>query len=145
MCLILLALNPNNRFRLVVVANRDEYYARPTRTAAFWPEDPNLLAGMDENMGGAWLGDGYYGLSNQLLDCDWPKVIAGRQRIDSHSTVTTAPDNIPETRLVHFIINEVLDQVGVIHIQGGIQETLDVAHIQVSECMLDRQQAGGIH
>lgn len=26
---------------------------------------------------------GYYGLSNQLLDCDWPKVIEGRQKLQS--------------------------------------------------------------
>jgi len=158
MCLILFATNPNNRYRLVVAANRDELYARPTQVAQFWESDPNILAGRDENMGGTWLGvnrsscfsavtnfreepaeplpphsrgdlptaylreqqtpeeyvstvselggdykgfnlivadgqachyygnragqarklkDGYYGLSNQLLDCNWPKVIDG--------------------------------------------------------------------
>lgn len=29
------------------------------------------------------LGPGFYGLSNQLLDCDWPKVVAGTQEIES--------------------------------------------------------------
>ena len=159
MCLILFAVNPNSRYRLIVAANRDELYARPTKTAGFWESHPDLLAGQDENMGGTWLGvnkkgafaavtnfmetppdplpprsrgdlptgflstdsdpnayldhvssrrnaykgfnlivanqdscsyygnragtprelgKGYYGLSNQILDCDWPKVIDGR-------------------------------------------------------------------
>ena len=170
MCLILLAINPNARFRLVVAANRDEFYQRPSQAAHFWADQPDLLAGRDVEMGGTWLGltaggrfsavtnfreaapagapltqtppgrsrgeltcryltgdarpeaylrevatqqagyrgfnllvadqddcyyysnragsgpdqpkrlnDGYYGLSNQHLDCDWPKVIKGRQ------------------------------------------------------------------
>ncbi len=164
MCLILFAINPSSRYRLVVAANRDELFARPTRQASFWEDHPSVLAGIDENMGGTWLGvnrqgdfaavtnfreepphpipprsrgdlpshflvnrpepedylqgvsaagheyrgfnlivaneaachyygnrggsprkleDGYYGLSNQLLDCDWPKVIEGRERLKS--------------------------------------------------------------
>lgn len=162
MCLILFAVNPNPRYRLIVAANRDEFYARPTQTAGFWGSHPDILAGKDENMGGTWLGvnkqgafaavtnfietpsdplpprsrgdlptgflannpepnaylrsvsargnaykgfnlivanhdnclyygnragtprelrKGYYGLSNQILDCDWPKVIEGRARL----------------------------------------------------------------
>lgn len=163
MCLILFAVNPNEQYRLVVAANRDELYERPTQHAQFWHDQPELLAGRDESAGGTWLGvnrrghfaavtnfreeppaplppasrgdlptefltgnlspadycadvarkdstfrgfnlltvdsdqscyhsnrnsvsskvldPGYYGLSNQLLDCDWPKVIAGREKL----------------------------------------------------------------
>jgi uncharacterized protein with NRDE domain len=162
MCLILFAVNPNTRYRLIVAANRDELYARPTQNARFWDSHPGLLAGQDKNMGGTWLGvnkkgafaavtnfmetlpaplpsrsrgelptgflandrdpkayldsissrgntykgfnlivanetnccyygnragaprelgKGYYGLSNQTLDCDWPKVIESRAKL----------------------------------------------------------------
>ncbi len=162
MCLILFAINPNERFRLVVAANRDEYYGRTSQAAHFWAESPDLLAGRDEEMGGTWLGitrtgrfaavtnfredpahplpnrsrgelpcqyltgeatpeefvrqvarrgdeyrgfnllvadgkdcyyqsnraglakklaAGCYGISNQQLDCSWPKVVQGRQRL----------------------------------------------------------------
>ena len=162
MCLILFAVNPNSRYRLVVAANRDEFYARPTKTANFWSSHPTLLAGQDEDMGGTWLGvnkrgnfaavtnfmetprqplpprsrgdlaaeflsqetkpntfvqiahskkeayrgfnliianqdscfycgnragapqrlsKGFYGLSNQTLNCDWPKVTNGREKL----------------------------------------------------------------
>ncbi|NLM22248.1 MAG: NRDE family protein [Peptococcaceae bacterium] len=56
MCLILFANDCHPRYYLVVAANRDEYYNRPTLPAAFWPESPNLLAGKDLQMGGTWMG-----------------------------------------------------------------------------------------
>ena len=164
MCLILLAYQPNEHHRLVVAANRDEFYGRPSASATFWPEAPNLLAGRDLEAGGTWLGvdekgrfaavtnyrrapsdesktrsrgdlaqrflcgtqsaetfyqavgpyredyrgfnlllmddtglfygnnlsetlqplaAGVYGLSNQRLNCDWPKVIEGQERLES--------------------------------------------------------------
>lgn len=162
MCLILFAINPNDEFSLVLAANRDELFARPTQTAAPWIDYPQVIAGRDDEMGGTWLGiskngrfaavtnfretmdeppplsrgeltkdflisdvnpdayvdslqskqqsykgfnllvadakdcfyfsnrtneppkklkSGYYGLSNQLLDCDWPKVIEGKDKL----------------------------------------------------------------
>jgi uncharacterized protein with NRDE domain len=56
MCLILLAVDSHPQFPLVVAANRDEFYARPTRTMQPWPEAPQLLAGKDLTAGGTWLG-----------------------------------------------------------------------------------------
>ena len=40
----------------MVAANRDEFHARPTAPAAFWPEHPGLLAGRDLEQGGTWMG-----------------------------------------------------------------------------------------
>lgn len=56
MCLILLAWQAHPDYPLVVAANRDEFFARPTASAAFWPEAPNVLAGRDIEAGGTWLG-----------------------------------------------------------------------------------------
>ena len=56
MCLILFAINPDTETRLVVAANRDEFYGRPAKDADFWADEPNILAGRDEEMGGTWLG-----------------------------------------------------------------------------------------
>lgn len=162
MCLILLGVRPDAEHHLVVAANRDEFYARPTAEAAWWEHAPDILAGRDLRAGGTWLGvtrsgrfaavtnfredppeplpprsrgdlttefltgdatpadyleslkpiaqdfrgfnlivadrhdvcyfsnregivrtleAGFYGLSNQLLDCDWPKVIRGRNQL----------------------------------------------------------------
>jgi uncharacterized protein with NRDE domain len=56
MCLILLALDSHPDYSLVVAANRDEFYDRPTAPAAFWSDAPSVLAGRDLKAGGTWLG-----------------------------------------------------------------------------------------
>ncbi|MBW1775369.1 MAG: NRDE family protein [Deltaproteobacteria bacterium] len=56
MCLLLLALHPRPGCKLLLAANRDEYYDRPTAPAEFWKEAPDLLAGKDLRAGGTWLG-----------------------------------------------------------------------------------------
>jgi len=56
MCLLILAYEAAPGARLVVAANRDEFHARPTAPAAFWPERPDVLAGRDLEAGGTWLG-----------------------------------------------------------------------------------------
>jgi len=56
MCLILFRFDPSNRYPLVVAANRDEAYARPTQTAHYWPDQPHIYAGRDLQAQGSWLG-----------------------------------------------------------------------------------------
>lgn len=56
MCLIFVAYKHHPRYPLVVAANRDEFYPRPTAPAGFWAEHPQLLAGRDLEGGGTWLG-----------------------------------------------------------------------------------------
>lgn len=56
MCLILFAYNYHPDYKLILTANRDEFYARPTRPMQFWPEQSNLVAGKDLEQGGTWLG-----------------------------------------------------------------------------------------
>jgi uncharacterized protein with NRDE domain len=163
MCLILVAWQPNEAYQLVIAANRDEFYQRPSQRAHYWKENPTILGGKDLLAGGTWLGitldgrfaavtnfredppnplpprsrgeltaeflrcksappfylygiqtkrleyrgfnlligdinhlfyysnrqdkivalaPGTYGLSNQLLDCNWEKVIDGRSQLD---------------------------------------------------------------
>ena len=47
MCLILFAVQPNPDYRLVVAANRDEFYRRPAHPAGLWDDYPEILAGRD--------------------------------------------------------------------------------------------------
>lgn len=56
MCLILVAWQSHPDYPLVVAANRDEFFARPSAEAAFWNEAPDVLAGRDLEAGGTWLG-----------------------------------------------------------------------------------------
>lgn len=56
MCLLFLCRNAHPEFPLILLANRDEFYERPTRAAAFWEDAPAILAGRDLRRGGTWLG-----------------------------------------------------------------------------------------
>ena len=56
MCLIAIAFQCHSHYPLIVVANRDEFYDRPTLPAGFWHDSPELLAGRDQQAGGTWLG-----------------------------------------------------------------------------------------
>ncbi|RII28976.1 MAG: hypothetical protein CXR31_03655 [Geobacter sp.] len=56
MCLILFAHECHPNYRLILAANRDEFYDRPTAPAAFWEDEPSLLAGRDLKVGGTWFG-----------------------------------------------------------------------------------------
>jgi uncharacterized protein with NRDE domain len=55
MCLILFAWQQHPDYPLIVIANRDEYYARPSRDAHWW-DDADIFAGRDLEAGGTWLG-----------------------------------------------------------------------------------------
>ena len=56
MCLFFCAFEIHPTYRLIIAANRDEFYERPSRPASFWPEAPLLLAGKDLQGGGTWFG-----------------------------------------------------------------------------------------
>jgi uncharacterized protein with NRDE domain len=55
-CLVLFAHRAHPQYRLVVAANRDEWFGRPTAPAAFWADAPGVLAGRDLQAQGTWLG-----------------------------------------------------------------------------------------
>lgn len=175
MCLILFGIEPDHKHRLVIAANRDELYARPTAQAHFWEGPEGILGGKDLEAGGTWLGvtttgrfaavtnfredppdplpprsrgeltvnflrsgaspwhylntvseegdeyrgfnlivgdgqtacyysnregvvrrlsPGFYGLSNRLLDCDWPKVSRGRKQLSKMSEAGFPTDSL---------------------------------------------------
>jgi len=55
MCLIFFALNQHPRYKLIVAANRDEFYARKTAPAHFWEDHPQILGGRDLEASGTWM------------------------------------------------------------------------------------------
>ncbi|MCP5053244.1 MAG: NRDE family protein [bacterium] len=189
MCLILFAWRTHPHYQLILAANRDEFYNRPTAPVHWWPESPDLLAGKDLKAGGTWMGiaktgkfaaltnyrgtkiprrgdnapsrgqlvsgylqshvpakdyletlqttgsqyngfnlilgdadhlyyfsnvneshdttplePGIYGLSNDVLDTPWPKVVNGKQQLQRqiensavNASHSTHPDNLPGT------------------------------------------------
>lgn len=56
MCLILFAYQHHPQYRLIVAANRDEYFSRPSSPIQYWSDHPQVLAGRDLKEFGTWMG-----------------------------------------------------------------------------------------
>ncbi len=56
MCLVLFSRQAHPEYPLVIAANRDEFYSRPTEPAGFWEDNRHILAGRDLLGGGTWMG-----------------------------------------------------------------------------------------
>ncbi|GEK34897.1 NRDE family protein [Kurthia sibirica] len=55
MCIISLQFDPQGDTPLIVLANRDEFYARASLQAHYWDEQPTIFGGRDVERGGSWL------------------------------------------------------------------------------------------
>lgn len=55
MCLIFLAVQNHPRYKLIVAANRDEFYQRRTAAAEYWEDHPEILGGRDLEARGTWM------------------------------------------------------------------------------------------
>lgn len=55
MCLIVFSWKKHPRYRLALLANRDEFHGRPTAPAQAHPEAPHVHGGRDLERGGSWL------------------------------------------------------------------------------------------
>ncbi|MGF6110935.1 NRDE family protein [Pseudomonas frederiksbergensis] len=78
MCLIVFAWRPGHAQPLIVAANRDEFYARPTQPLAQWAHAPHVHAGRDLEAGGTWLGIGANGRFAALTNIRDPRQPASR-------------------------------------------------------------------
>lgn len=63
MCLIAFAYKVSSEYPLILIANRDEFYDRPTQKAHYWcgEGENKILAGKDLKAGGTWMGVGKNG------------------------------------------------------------------------------------
>ena len=98
MCLIVFAWRPGHAQPLIVAANRDEFYARPSLALAQWPDAPHIYAGRDQEAGGTWLGvnaDGRFAALTNIRNPHQPparksrgelvaRFLAGSQPIDEY-------------------------------------------------------------
>ncbi|XP_032755802.1 transport and Golgi organization protein 2 homolog isoform X2 [Rattus rattus] len=94
MCIIFFKFDPRpvskNAYRLILAANRDEAYHRPSKLADFWENNSEILSGLDMEegkAGGTWLGISTRGklgaLTNYLQPRQEPDA-RGRGELVSH-------------------------------------------------------------
>lgn len=75
MCLIFFAFKKHPEYKLIVAANRDEFYQRKTAPADFWVDHPHILGGRDLEAGGTWLGISKKGTLSMVTNYRDPKNI----------------------------------------------------------------------
>ena len=75
MCLIFISLKNHSDYKLIVAANRDEFYNRKTAPAAYWKDHPEILGGRDLEAGGTWLGITKTGRISMITNYRDPKNI----------------------------------------------------------------------
>ncbi|MBK9186041.1 MAG: NRDE family protein [Moraxellaceae bacterium] len=81
MCLLAFAWQVHAQYPLVLIANRDEFYARPAQAIHYWLDAPHVLAGKDEQEGGTWLGvtkEGRWAALTNYREPNAPKGVLSR-------------------------------------------------------------------
>lgn len=76
MCIISFHIQDHPKYKLILIANRDEAYERPTAPLHFWDDEPHILAGRDLKAKGTWLGITKQGKIAALTNYRDPKQIA---------------------------------------------------------------------
>lgn len=87
MCLIAIHWQPQAAVPLILAANRDEFYARPTQALHRWADQP-IVAGKDLQGNGTWLGVSLSGRVAALTNYRDPSNI--RLGTPSRGDITTA-------------------------------------------------------
>jgi uncharacterized protein with NRDE domain len=75
MCILFVAVQQHPKYPLIIAANRDEFFARPTQASCFWPKAPHVLAGLDKQAGGTWMGINTEGYVSALTNIRDPKTL----------------------------------------------------------------------
>lgn len=84
MCIVFLAYDCHPEYSLILAANRDEFYVRPSQQAHFWSDWPNVLAGRDLEQYGTWLGVTIQGRFGALTNYRDPSNIQANAKSRGH-------------------------------------------------------------
>lgn len=69
MCTVVIHFNPDAPWPILIGANRDEMSGRPWRSPGrHWDDHPHVIAGIDEEAGGTWMGINDDGLVAAILN-----------------------------------------------------------------------------
>jgi uncharacterized protein with NRDE domain len=68
MCTLAIYLRQFEKYPVVIAANRDEHFARPSEAPKLWKGDPAIVAGKDLVAGGTWLGVNSAGIAAAIVN-----------------------------------------------------------------------------
>ncbi|MGQ0697431.1 MAG: NRDE family protein [Panacagrimonas sp.] len=142
MCLIAFAWNAHTDHPLLLVANRDEFHARPAAPLAWWPDRPGLLAGRDLLEGGTWLGASANGRFAAVTNVRAPGVAVRGAR----SRGTLAVDFLTQTMPADFFAQQLAPHA---HEYGGFNLLLfdggELRYLSNRPQFVSHAVAAGVH
>jgi uncharacterized protein with NRDE domain len=104
MCLIFTAINYHPVYKLIVAANRDEFYSRKTAAATYWADYPNILGGRDLQAGGTWMGMTKQGKISMLTNYRDPLHIRSNAPSRGHLVANYLETNISPEKYLQDIV-----------------------------------------
>ncbi|MCF6411709.1 NRDE family protein [Pseudalkalibacillus salsuginis] len=133
MCVLFFAFKKQSEYPLIVAANRDENYERPTAPAHFWEDEPTILAGRDLMQMGTWLGVSMDGRFAALTNYRDPKESTGKKvsrgqiiqdYLSSNKDSETFLHKLKEHRTSYQGFNLVLGNVDALWYYSNIQDEI---------------------
>lgn len=104
MCLITFAFQHLEQFPLMVIANRDEFYARPTAPLHWWDaENQTIIGGRDLQDGGTWMGMSAKGRFAALTNYRAPEYMQGGKPSRGALVTMCLQDNMPLEEIHRFL------------------------------------------
>ncbi|TFJ93294.1 NRDE family protein [Lentibacillus salicampi] len=100
MCLINFNFQGHRNYKLIIAANRDEFYKRPTASARFWEDNPDILAGRDLVGMGTWLGITKSGRIAALTNYRDPNEEQNNKTSRGHIVRSFLEDHMPATEFL---------------------------------------------
>ena len=152
MCLILFAYKIHPKYKLILAANRDEFYERPTASARFWEDAPDVLAGRDLVQGGTWLGvtkSGRFACVTNYRNPNQPKgklsrgglvsdFLRGNQTVSEYlKTVESEAENFTGFNLLVGDFSEEHDELAYLSNRGDDIKVLSAGIYGLSNALLD--------
>jgi uncharacterized protein with NRDE domain len=108
MCLVAWNWQPQSATPLLLIGNRDEFYARPTLPLHWWP-DGRVLAGKDLQAGGTWLGVGASGRLAVLTNYRDPNQMLSNPRSRGELVASFLQKNVNAADFLNQLATKVAD------------------------------------
>lgn len=142
MCTIIVVNHHYKEFPLVVAANRDEAYSRPSTPVQILSKEPLIIGGKDETKGGTW-----FGVNKQSI------FVCGTNQGTLDKSIKTSRGHLIKNALKCQSIKELLDFVEDINpteynkfnLVFGDSKTAFVAHSYLLHSMVIRELSKGVH
>lgn len=139
MCLVIFAYDCHPRYRLIVAANRDEFYERPALPAGYWPDNPGLLAGRDQKEGGTWMGITTLGRFAVLTNYRDPNRFKAERKSRGHLVKNYLTSNLEPNTYIDTLGNTTADYNGFNLLFGSTDKLFYYSN---QDCRLQPIEAG---